>query len=306
MTSEFRRDWGGDEWETFARRLVQMRHGPENVQDVPARVKGDAGIDYFTTNGCCYQCYAPQQSTDTAKATSAMKSKATRDIGKIATNRAAVASILGSISMSRWILLCPFLDDKSVIAHIRAKEELLKEASLSFISPDFRALVQSTRDFEVEVDKLRLRSQGLPLAIREPTPSEVQATPPAIELRIDQKFQRGFPRLDANTRSTRKQAYMRAQLTSANALDQIKREFPDLWEAYRRTIRAEEVRLEATGPRSIGPEQQLTDAQDRLEEQLSSTLPTLERSTITVMATGAMANWLIECPLDFEPLREHE
>ena len=306
MTQQFRRDWGGDEWEIFARRLVQTRHGPENVQDVPAAVKGDAGIDFITTDGCCYQCYAPAQSANTAKAASAMKHKATRDLGKIVKNQTVVASLLGSIRMSRWILLCPFLDDKSVISHLRSKETLLRSSSCSFLNADFRAIVQSTAAFEVEVSALRLRSLGAPLVVRDPTPDEIQLHSPTIEIRIDKKLRRGFPRLTDQRRSVRKQAYIRAHLTSANALDQLKRDFPDLWEAYRRTVRAEEVRLEAIGPQSEGPSEQLDRAQHRLEQQFSQILPVIERSAITVMATGTLATWLIECPLDFEPMPIHE
>ena len=306
MTQQFRRDWGGDEWEIFARRLVQMRHGPENVQDVPAAVKGDAGIDFFTTDGCCYQCYAPAQSEDTAKAASAMKHKATRDLKKIAQNQTVIAGLLGSIRMSRWILLCPFLDDKSVISHLRSKEDVLHSSGCSFLSADFRALAQSAVSFEVEVDALRRRSLGAPLAVREPTPTELQLHSSNIEIRIDKKLQRGFPNLTDQHRSVRKQAYIRAHLTSTNALDQLKRDFADLWEAHRRAVRAEEVRLEAIGPQSEEPSAQLDQAQDRLEQQLSTTLPMIERSTITVMATGTLATWLFECPLDFEPISRNE
>ena len=56
-----RRDWKGDEWQEFALQLVQRRHGAENVQVVPDKVKGDAGLEFFTTCGCLYQCYAPEE-----------------------------------------------------------------------------------------------------------------------------------------------------------------------------------------------------------------------------------------------------
>lgn len=79
----YRRAWKGDEWQAFALQLVQRRHGPENVQVVPDSVGGDAGLEFFTTSGCLYQCYAPEETADVAKAASAMKAKAGRDLPKL-------------------------------------------------------------------------------------------------------------------------------------------------------------------------------------------------------------------------------
>ena len=300
MPEIFARDWTGEDWQNFARRLVQARHGPQNVQEVPATVMGDAGIDFFTTDGCAYQCYAPAQSANTAKASSAMKGKATRDLNKLQEKRSVVAALLGSIELSRWILLCPFLDDKSVIVHLRTKEQTLQNADLSFLTTDFRVLVQSALDFESELRALRMRSLGFPLDLKIPTDEAVAIHSSAIDTQIDHKLQRGFPRLLPQRRNELRRAHIRAHLTASNMLDQLKCDFPDLWEAYRRTVRTEELRLAAAGPGSEGSGNQLASEQTRLESQLSSTLQSLERPTITAMAVGVLATWLIECPLDFD------
>lgn len=83
----FRRLWSGDEWQRFALKLVQLRHGSQNVQIVPDKVRGDAGIELITTNGCLYQCYAPQEVSDVSKAASAMKAKARVDLPKLVKNK---------------------------------------------------------------------------------------------------------------------------------------------------------------------------------------------------------------------------
>ena len=112
MQFELKRDWDSTDWEEFALRLVQVRHGAENVQRVPDKVRGDAGIEFLTTEGCCYQCYAPAQSADTAKEASAMKRKATRDLAKLTRNSSIIEALLGTRKLTRWILLCPFLGVK--------------------------------------------------------------------------------------------------------------------------------------------------------------------------------------------------
>ena len=103
----YRRAWKGDEWQAFALQLVQRRHGPENVQIVPDAVRGDAGLEFFTTSGCLYQCYAPEEVSDFGKAASAMKAKAGRDLPKLIKNKDKIGPILSGVAAKRWILLCP-------------------------------------------------------------------------------------------------------------------------------------------------------------------------------------------------------
>ena len=300
MYSEMKRDWDSTEWEIFARRLVQVRHGAQNVQSAPDKVRGDAGIEFLTTDGCCYQCYAPAQSADTAKAASAMKAKATRDLPKLRTNAATIETLLGTRKITRWVLCCPFLDDKSVISHVRAKADEHAMSALSFVSDDFQALVQSLADFGSEMETLRSRSLGIPIATQMPSSEQTSIHFTKVGTQIDAKLERGFPQLHAEIRAERARAYTRAHLFCANTLHELMLEFPDLWETYRRTLNAEEVRLQTVGSGSGDASEQLTRELGRLELQLSDMLPSLDRVTITNLSTGTIATWLIECPLDFE------
>src|SRR5438552_3019751 len=107
----FRRNWGGEEWQSYCVTLVQARHGSSNVQQIPDRVRGDCGIEFFSINGCLYQCYAPEEVSDVAKAASGMKAKAQRDLAKLNKYSDDISKILQSLKANRWILLCPFLDN---------------------------------------------------------------------------------------------------------------------------------------------------------------------------------------------------
>ena len=300
MSHDVKRDWDGAEWERFARRLVQMRHGGQNVQTVPDKVRGDAGIEYLTTDGCCYQCYAPTQSTDTAKASSAMKAKASRDLKKLRKNRQTIEALLGGRKMTRWILFCPFLDDKSVISHVHAKTEDFSIHELDFVSKDFHALVQSQADFENELTTLRSRSQGIPIEMQMPSSEQTSALFGQVGVQIDVKLKRGFPNMHVDIRNRRVTEYIRAHLLCEDTLEQLNHEFPALWEAYRRTLGSEELRLQSVGSGSGETSVQLAREMERLESQLSEALPSLDSATITSLATGTLATWLIDCPLDFE------
>lgn len=161
----YRRAWKGDEWQAFALQLVQLRHGAENVQVVPDAVRGDAGLEFFTTSGCLYQCYAPQEASDVAKAASAMKAKAGTDLPKLAKYKDKIEPILSGIVASRWILLCPFLDNKEVVADVRKRGLAIKSLGLSFLDPGFEALCQCQENFAGEIEQLKVLSLGPPLKI---------------------------------------------------------------------------------------------------------------------------------------------
>lgn len=127
-----RREWKGKEWQEFALQLVQRRHGAENVQVVPDKVKGDAGLEFFTTCGCLYQCYAPEEASNVAKAASAMKAKAGRDLPKLEKNNETIKKLLAGTMARRWILLCPFLDNKDVVASIVRAASRLRQPAYPF------------------------------------------------------------------------------------------------------------------------------------------------------------------------------
>src|SRR3569832_600204 len=90
----YRRSWDADEWQKFGLQIVQLRHGAENVQCVPDIVKVDAGIEFFSVDGCLYQCYAPGEVADVGKAASAMKAKAARDLQKLIKYKEVISYLL--------------------------------------------------------------------------------------------------------------------------------------------------------------------------------------------------------------------
>lgn len=297
----FRRAWKGDEWQAFALQLVQRRHGSENVQIVPDSVRGDAGLEFFTTNGCVYQCYAPQEVSDVKKAASAMKAKAGRDLSKLSKHKDKIAAILSGITVNRWILLCPFLDNKEVVADIRKRGLALKELGLSFLADDFEALCHSQADFAGEIEQLKTMSLGPPLQVEMPTATDVStASGTSIGTRIDEKLARAYgASATPGQIAARRDAYVKAHLYRENALDQLRQNHAVLWERAFQSIDAEETRLIAVGATSTLPAEQLQDSTQKIENSLSKALPTLPTGVVTQIALGTVSDWLIRCPLDF-------
>ena len=179
----YRRAWDGHEWQRHALQLVQLRHGHQHVQAVPDQVGGDAGLEFICLDkeggkgGVLYQCYAPEETADVAKAAIAQKSKARRYLNKLQTNKGKLGEILKGLKIDRWILLCPFLDNKEVVAAVRDRGIEIRDLKLPFLADNFEALLHCQDDFVTEIEMLR--QQGA-------MPMKMPAQDPALDIAVEQ------------------------------------------------------------------------------------------------------------------------
>lgn len=303
----YRRAWDGNEWQRYALQLVQLRHGHQHVQPVPDQVGGDAGLEFICldkgggSSAVLYQCYAPEETADVAKAAIAQKSKARRDLNKLEVNKDKLGKILAGLEIDRWILLCPFLDNKDVVVATRDKGIEIRDMKLPFLAENFEALVHCQDDFVAEIEMLR--QQGV-------MPMKMPAQDPALDItveqggdigkRITEKLNRGFQAtMKPEQIRKRRDAYIRAHLHRENALAELKLNHPALWDRSVQVLDAEEQRLAAVGAASDLPGQQLQESLNRLEAAFHKDLPDISGSFATTVAMGTIGDWLIRCPLDF-------
>ncbi|WP_165191610.1 hypothetical protein [Caulobacter soli] len=303
----YRRAWDGHEWQRYALQLVQLRHGHQHVQPVPDHVGGDAGLEFICLDkdggkgGVLYQCYAPEETADVGKAAIAQKSKARRDLNKLQANKDKLGEILTGLKIDRWILLCPFLDNKDVVAAARDRGIEIRDLKLPFLADNFEALVHCQDDFVTEIEMLR--QQGA-------MPMKMPAQDPALDIaveqdgdigkRITEKLNRGFKAtMKPDQIRKRRDAFIRAHLYRENALAELKLNHPALWDRSIQVLDAEEQRLAAVGAASDLPGQQLQESLNRLEAALQKDLPDISGSFATTVAMGTIGDWLIRCPLDF-------
>lgn len=300
MIFRYPRAWGGVEWQNYAFRIVQLRHGAVNVQRVPDKVKGDGGLEFFTTDGCLIQCYAPEEISNVAKAASSMKAKATRDLPKLEIYSDEIENLLNGIMVKRWFLLCPFLDDKGVIAHVRKKGREIAAKGLVFLDPSFQALVHSQEDFASQIETLRSQAVGPPITIAEPKQADIdqKAMSPASDTLL-RKLSRAFPGLPSETLEQKKIQFVRSLIQHDNILNSLRINHPTIWEQAYQTIAAEEKHLLLVGASGNAPREQLVDSLNRIEAGLKEDLPTLSHAMKQDLSHGALSDWLLRCPLDF-------
>jgi len=150
-------------WEKFAIQLLQKRHGPHNVQRIPSETEGDGGVDLIVLDkGLIYQLYASDHTEGQAHY-EAVRDKVTRDIGKLDKNKKEIAKLLGNKKISQWILFIPICRDKRVIAHLRKKEEEVKNKNLPFLSIDFRTQITWLVDFDNEREAIKKSANTAPI-----------------------------------------------------------------------------------------------------------------------------------------------
>lgn len=118
--------WDPNDWELHVYGLLQDRHGPLNIHKVPARHRGDHGLDYYSLED--QECYAVQEPCDVADRAEKQKAKITVDLKKFCTKKTELCSLFGSVQMTRWVLLAPLHDSSQLNAHATAKTiEVIRE-----------------------------------------------------------------------------------------------------------------------------------------------------------------------------------
>lgn len=141
--------WDDNEWEDYVLRLLQDMHGPENIQPVPAKHKGDCGIDYFCVNkSIVYQCYACETPITVAARAEKQRDKITVDIGKFCDPKRGAQAVLRSHKIKRWILVVPVHDSRDVVAHASRKAEEVRQKNLPHVDIDFEILVHDLTVFD--------------------------------------------------------------------------------------------------------------------------------------------------------------
>jgi len=204
------------------------------------------------------------------------------------------------VQARRWILLCPFLDNKEVVTYVRAQGEALKAKGFAFLAADFEALVHSQEDFSAEIAALRLRSLGPPLRVQPPTLTEVDtASQGQLGARLHDKLSRAFPDESEQRRQVQAMSYIRSLLIRDNILDALRQDHPVLWERSIKCPGGRGAAVErARQRRPSGGATAREYGQDRgvAETRILRDLPV---ATITTMSVGTVSDWLIRCPLDF-------
>lgn len=290
--------WDGKEWEAHVFHLIQAEHGGHNVQKVPARHKGDAGLDYFCLHEpLVYQCYAVEEPVDVATRAAKQKSKMTTDINKFCDPKGGAAVIFKDRKIKRWILAVPLHDSKEVVSHAAIKAAEVRAKKLSYVDDDFQILIQDRETFDPDTwdRRMALRKRIRPI-VPEPTDAEVAAVSHGDQNLSDNLRRKLGARLsDPGALEDAIDDALRVFVQSENAKDVLRAIAP---EAYEDVVRLISERLRRIRMGSRASEGDRLDAEiNGLKGAILTTVPNLDPGTAETIAVGAISEWLMRCPL---------
>lgn len=291
--------WDGHEWEEHILRLLQDRHGPENIQKVPATHGGDCGIDYFCLKErIVYQCYAVEEPVDVATRAKKQKSKITTDIGKFCDPDNGATRLFGDHPIKRWILVVPRHDSREVVQHAINKTAAIRAKGLPHVDVEFQVLIQDRDAFdEKSWDRRVALRERIRLVVSKPTDDEIAAVVGADQALYDNLRRKLGGRFgDEDSLDDAVNDALRVFVESQNAVESLRDSVPEAYEAVTRLV-TERLRRLRLGSRGAGTADRLDTEIDGLKSSIIKAVPNLDPSTAETIAFGAVSEWLMRCPL---------
>lgn len=299
--------WDPNEWELHVFGLLQDRHGVLDVHKVPARHKGDHGLDYYClSDRVVYQCYAAQEPCDVPDRAEKQKAKATIDLRKFCTKRPALQALFGGVQIRRWVLVVPLHDSGQVNVHATAKTAEVKALELPYVSTDFEVMIQDLDSFGAASRTARgaaRRSVSLPSAPA--SLEEITAWSQTSDALVDTltgKLRKRVLASDPGELQDHVKKVIGWFLERENALETLRLRAPEFHEALAEIISRRLDRLTFFGPQPEGSAHDiLRDELKELTGELQTGVPNFSPASAHTVAFGTLADWLMRCPLDFPP-----
>lgn len=274
-----------------------------NWQAIPDRTQGDWGIEGFVRpNGMLLQSYSTETRTP-AERSQAQKGKLTADVQKLKKNADEIKTAIGDLVVHSYLFLVPSCDDKAVVTHAATKAELVRGWGLDWIAADFHISVQEFDYVAVEWDILH-GAAARPIAL---APLELSSefalsdVVPNTELLLNlERKLRASPALAQND-AKRNEWERRLVIHHAKAehlksqLGTKAPELADRVQAVQDLFESGLVRREF----AVEPVNDLSSLGDSLRDTIRQDVRSLSRADADELAFGAVADWLLRCPLEY-------
>lgn len=294
----------GNEWQSWADKLLQRHYGPGEYQKIPDSHKGDAGIEGFTiSTGHAYQAYGPVEPLSTVERYERLRTKVTNDIRKFTENRVILAGIFGNVKISRWILLVPYYDSKEIVLHAAKKTQEVIDANPPYINSDFRVCIEDEEVFAVERDQL-INARVATINIDTEDINQYKITEwvdknDSLVETVEGKIRR-IPQLDTDAkRRNFRDLLIKAYLEGQNTLEEL-RKYPVSFENVRKVKSQKERYLALETMASSGTNMEIFRASlDGIRDTVVQEVPGVSNTVIEAVAYEAVSDWLFRCPLDF-------
>ena len=285
----------------------RLKYEKEHYTEVPAS-NGDCGIEGFTKSGKVFQCYCPDNNLPTDDLYDKQRDKITKDLRKLETYQVMLCNFFAGTKINEWIFVTPDYRKKDLILHCNSKTDEVKSWALPFISPDFKVIIHTIDNFARELPvALSTNCQKL---IIEPKPKSETSVTKWREQKISlvdnairkhtKRFQQDVSGVDAKVDKLT-HATIKSYFDRESILARWRNLNPQDFERYLVLISQTEAEVEeqCMFPANNN-EERYKGFRALVKEKLHANFPSLDEITITTLTHGAVADWLLRCPLDFE------
>ncbi|MDH0496280.1 hypothetical protein [Comamonas aquatica] len=293
----------GDDWEAWANLLLSQHYGPTDYQRVPAKDRGDGGIEGFCRSKReAFQCYGCEEPISVEERYKKQRDKMTADIQKFIDNKLVLQALFGQLKMKRWVFFVPHFDSKEIVAHAARKAQEVIDAGLPYVDDDFCVVVCQETDFAVARDQLiNATSQGLKFKTASITTEDVNAWTQSNDVMLG-VLKSKIDKLPTLRTQVQRDAFVIKVLhwyLSGQALLDRLREYPQVYEKVIETKshREEFLAMGALNDSAsnVVVRETIKDFKDTLKREAKE----LHDFCADQLAYEAVADWLIRCPLEF-------
>lgn len=304
MLSDTHKGWTGTSWQEWIERLLRLKYGHARYQSVPDAHKGDLGIEGYSLDGCAYQCYAGKLDVGIKERYEAQRNKLTEDLAKLIKNKDVLLKVLGDLKIGTYVFAVPKHDSKELNIHAQSKTDEYRKNDLPFLAKDFKVHIVTDDFFEPEKLTL-LRKQGTTInvdskPVAAPKVGEWKAANPDLVANATKKAKK-IPTLATSQTQTRfTKALLEIYLKAENLLDAIRTKHPEIYEEILSTKTHRQDLLEMdTLTASLPPHATIAATTDKYAHELLGAVSGLNDMQAEVLARGAVAEWILTCPMDF-------
>ena len=292
-----------DEWQQLIVSLLSMKFPVGDFVPIPDKVGGDCGLEGFTRDGTAFQCYAAEEPVNSHDLTIKQKAKVTRDIGKLSQYKDTLIKILGPTVLKKWVLVVPRWDDKSLLSHAEEKLSAIRSQGIPFIDPSIVPGICTGDEFRTEREQLlRQGADSLRIAGRPVREADVGDWAQSNDALAGTLYEKTLVicRQDAAAARQLRDESIRHYLEGQNALAQLAERFPSLHEGVSQ-IKTDKENFLATESLTTSalPPDHFRSTCAELESDLRNNFKGLDPFTVRQLVQGAVADWLLRCPLQF-------
>jgi len=307
----------GNSWEKLCNSCYRMHYDNDHYMEIPAKYKGDAGIEGFTTTGIVIQCYCPEGTYSDNGLYEHLRDKMTTDIGKLEEDkyRKRLTS-MGVPIIHEWHFVIPFYKDSRILQHAETKrKEILKLKArepdkYTIISNDFRIIIKIAEDYRIEITRLirsTLTDVKLNFAIlhESVTPNWEKCDSTKVE-NIRRKVKAIMGDINDNNKDDYIEVvnlYSNAYIVGLNILRILRKSYIEVYEdiisleqSYKKQVA---LQTKMNTDSSINAHL-FTKILDDFESKLKSECLYLNMATIMELKIDIVSGWLADCSMQFK------